>query len=47
MRAEAKTPNSPRDRGVGVVQPLEIKPDSVSKSKVRQTKNRSAVAGVA
>src|SRR5262249_58518831 len=30
-------PNSPRDSGVGVVIPCAIKPDWVSKSKVRQT----------
>ncbi len=37
MRAEARAPNSPRDNGVGVVSPRAMKPDMVSKSKVRQT----------
>ena len=38
MRAAPTTPNSPRDMGVGVVSPRAIQPDTVSKSKVRQTK---------
>ena len=37
MRGEARAPNSPRDSGVGVVRPRAMKPDMVSKSKVRQT----------
>ena len=37
MRREAMAPNSPRDSGVGVVMPRAMKPDWVSKSKVRQT----------
>src|SRR5512144_1405349 len=37
MRREAMAPNSPRDSGVGVVMPRAMKPDCVSKSKVRQT----------
>ena len=37
MRREASAPNSPRDSGVGVVMPRAMKPDWVSKSKVRQT----------
>src|SRR5256885_14905817 len=38
MRPEATVaPNSPRDSGVGVVMPRAMKPDWVSKSKVRQT----------
>ena len=37
MRRAPMTPNSPRDSGVGVVMPRAMKPDWVSKSKVRQT----------
>ena len=37
MRPDAIAPNSPRDSGVGVVMPRAMKPDWVSKSKVRQT----------
>ena len=38
MRSHAtRPPNSPRDSGVGVVMPRAMKPDWVSKSKVRQT----------
>jgi hypothetical protein len=37
MRVEARAPNSPRDKCVGVVRPRAMKPDMVSKSKVRQT----------
>ena len=38
MRPDAtRPPNSPRDSGVGVVMPRAMKPDWVSKSKVRQT----------
>src|SRR5262245_26125569 len=37
MRRDALAPNSPRERGVGVVMPRAINPDWVSKSKVRQT----------
>src|SRR5579871_1770803 len=37
MRGAARAPNSPRDRDVGVVRPRAMKPDMVSKSKVRQT----------
>src|SRR5688572_2356020 len=37
MRPDAMAPNSPRDSGVGVVMPRAMKPDWVSKSKVRQT----------
>ncbi len=38
MRPDAiVAPNSPRDSGVGVVMPRAMKPDWVSKSKVRQT----------
>ena len=37
MRRDASAPNSPRDSGVGVVMPRAMKPDWVSKSKVRQT----------
>src|SRR5258708_22556381 len=37
MRDDARAPNSPRDRAVGVVRPRAMKPDMVSKSKVRQT----------
>src|SRR5271170_1017388 len=40
MRAEATTPNSPREIGVGVVMPREMNPDRASKSKVRQTRWR-------
>ena len=36
-------PNSPRDSGVGVVMPRAMKPDWVSKSKVRQTMWRGTV----
>ena len=36
-RRSAAAPNSPRDSGVGVVRPRAMKPDWVSKSKVRQT----------
>src|SRR6478752_1488655 len=35
-----RPPNSPRDSGVGVVMPRAMKPDWVSKSKVRQTMGR-------
>ncbi len=35
--ATPMAPNSPRDSGVGVVMPRAMKPDWVSKSKVRQT----------
>ena len=37
MRSAPIRPNSPRDSGVGVVMPRAMKPDWVSKSKVRQT----------
>src|ERR1043166_10176209 len=37
MRPEAMAPNSPRDSGGGVAMPRAMKPDWVSKSKVRQT----------
>src|SRR5215467_4983912 len=37
MRGAARAPNSPRDSAVGVVRPRAMKPDMVSKSKVRQT----------
>jgi hypothetical protein len=37
MRDDARAPNSPRDSIVGVVKPRAMKPDMVSKSKVRQT----------
>ena len=37
MRRAPISPNSPRDSGVGVVMPRAMKPDWVSKSKVRQT----------
>ena len=37
IRSAAVAPNSPRDSGVGVVMPRAMKPDWVSKSKVRQT----------
>ena len=37
IRPEAMAPNSPRDSGVGVVRPRAMKPDWVSKSKLRQT----------
>jgi hypothetical protein len=37
MRRDAIAPNSPRESGVGVVMPRAIKPDCVSKSKVKQT----------
>src|SRR5258708_40020111 len=37
MRDDARAPNSPRERAVGVVRPRAMKPDMVSKSKVRQT----------
>ncbi len=37
MRCAPMRPNSPRDSGVGVVRPRAMKPDWVSKSKVRQT----------
>jgi hypothetical protein len=37
MRVDAPAPNSPRDRAVGVLRPRAMKPDMVSKSKVRQT----------
>jgi hypothetical protein len=37
IRRDASAPNSPRDSGVGVVMPRAMKPDWVSKSKVRQT----------
>src|SRR5215467_6990576 len=37
MRCAPIRPNSPRDSGVGVVMPRAMKPDWVSKSKVRQT----------
>src|SRR5262249_61186137 len=37
IRRDASSPNSPRDSGVGVVMPRAMKPDCVSKSKVRQT----------
>src|SRR5438046_9768992 len=43
MRREASAPNSPRDSGVGVVMPRAMKPDCVSKSKVRQTMWRGMV----
>src|SRR5947199_10297368 len=36
-RREPSAPNSPRDSGVGVVSPRAMKPEWVSKSKVRQT----------
>ena len=44
MRRDAIAPNSPRERGVGVVMPREIKPDWVSKSNVRQTMWRGMTA---
>ena len=37
MRCAPTRPNSPRESGVGVVMPRAMKPDWVSKSKVRQT----------
>jgi len=37
MRPDAMAPNSPRESEVGVVMPRAIKPDWVSKSKVKQT----------
>src|SRR6478672_9857059 len=37
MRRDASAPNSPRESGVGVVIPRAMKPDWVSKSKVKQT----------
>jgi hypothetical protein len=37
MRRAPVSPNSPRDSGVGLVMPRAMKPDWVSKSKVRQT----------
>src|SRR6185295_12470368 len=40
IRPDAIAPNSPRDSGVGVVMPRAMKPDWVSKSKVRQTMGR-------
>src|SRR5260370_36109834 len=45
MRVDARAPNSPRDRGVGVVRPRAMKPDMVSKSKVRQTMWRGTAGG--
>ena len=39
-------PNSPRDSGVGVVMPRAMKPDWVSKSKVRQTIWRGIAASI-
>ncbi len=44
MRCAPTRPNSPRDSGVGVVMPREMKPDWVSKSKVRQTMWRGTCA---
>src|SRR6201747_2349525 len=45
MRAQAtRPPNSPRDNGVGVVMPRAMKPDWVSKSKVRQTMWRGMIS---
>src|SRR5258707_3157153 len=46
MRGDACAPNSPRDRAVGVVRPRAMKPDMVSKSKVRQTMWRGTAGGV-
>ena len=44
MRPQATVaPNSPRDSGVGVVMPRAMKPDWVSKSKVRQTMWRGMI----
>ena len=43
MRPEAMAPNSPRDSGVGVTMSRAMKPDWVSKSKVRQTMWRGMV----
>ena len=37
MRRAPTRPNSPRESGVGVVMPRAMKPDWVSKSKVRHT----------
>src|SRR6516225_4258707 len=37
MRRAPTRPNSPRDIGVGEVNPRAIQPDTASKSKVRQT----------
>src|SRR5258708_37074013 len=45
MRGDARAPNSPRDRAVGVVRPRAMKPDMVSKSKVRQTMWRGPAGG--
>jgi len=36
-RRAPMAPNSPRDRGIGVVRPRAMKADMVSKSNVRQT----------
>src|SRR4051812_3918264 len=44
MRPDAMAPNSPRDSGVGVVMPRAMKPDWVSKSKVRQTMWRGMIS---
>ena len=45
MRRAPTRPNSPRDIGVGEVNPRAIQPDTASKSKVRQT-IRLAIAGL-
>src|SRR5262245_31747514 len=37
MRREASVPNSPRESGVGVVMPRAMKPEWVSKSRLKQT----------
>ena len=46
MRPDAMAPNSPRDSGVGVVMPRAMKPDWVSKSKVRQTMWRGMISSL-
>ena len=45
IRRAPMSPNSPRDSGVGVVMPRAMKPDWVSKSKVRQTMWRGISIG--
>ncbi len=37
MRCDPSAPNSPRESGLGLVSPREMKPHCVSKSNVRQT----------
>ena len=46
MRLAPMSPNSPRDSGVGVVMPRAMKPDWVSKSKVRQTMWRGTALSI-